>query len=125
MNSRPIRMLGLPQVIGATGLGTSSPGRFAYPLHHDRVARLCVPKRLEAGCKHDQLVSEVTWISVTDAAPQFGMTPGAIMNLISRNKFPVPTYKLGKRRVIDVAVLRAFFETKSAEGLSRLGKSVG
>ena len=63
---------------------------------------------------------EVTWISVTDAAPQFGMTPGAIMNLISRNKFPVPTYKLGKKRVIDLAVLRAFFEAKRAEGLSRL-----
>jgi hypothetical protein len=57
-------------------------------------------------------VSEVTWISVTDAAPQFGMTPGAIMNLISRDKFPVPTYKLGKKRVIDLAVLRAFFEAK-------------
>ena len=69
-------------------------------------------------------MSEVTWISVTDAAPQFGMTPGAIMNLISRNKFPVPTYKLGKKRVIDLAVLRAFFETKKAEGLSRLAKSM-
>jgi hypothetical protein len=70
-------------------------------------------------------VNEVTWISVTDAAPQFGMTPGAIMNLISRNKFPVPTYKLGKRRVIDLAVLRAFFDAKRTEGLSRLAKSVG
>ncbi|HWO28765.1 MAG TPA: hypothetical protein VNO32_08190 [Candidatus Acidoferrum sp.] len=50
-------------------------------------------------------MSEVTWISITDAAPQFGMTPGAIMNLISRNKFPVPTYKLGKKRVIDLVVL--------------------
>jgi hypothetical protein len=46
------------------------------------------------------------------------MTPGAIMNLISRDKFPVPTYKLGKKRVIDLAVLRAFFEAKKAEGLS-------
>lgn len=55
---------------------------------------------------------------MTDAAPQFGMTPGAIMNLVSRDKFPVPTYKLGKRRVIDRAVLQAFFEAKKAEGLS-------
>jgi len=39
------------------------------------------------------------------------------MNLISRNKFPVPTYKLGKKRVIDLVVLRAFFEGKKAEGL--------
>jgi hypothetical protein len=46
------------------------------------------------------------------------------MNLISRNKFPVPTYKLGKKRVIDLAVLRAFFEAKKAEGLSRLAKSM-
>jgi hypothetical protein len=46
-------------------------------------------------------MSEVTWISVTDAA-----------------------YKLGKKRVIDLAVLRAFFEAKKAEGLSRLAKSM-
>jgi hypothetical protein len=69
-------------------------------------------------------MSEVTWISVTDAAPQFGMTPGAIMNLISSNKFPVPTYKLGKKRVIDLAVLRTFFEAKKADGLSRLARSM-
>jgi hypothetical protein len=40
------------------------------------------------------------------------MTPGAIMNLISRNKLPVLTYKLGKKRVIDLAVVRSFFEAK-------------
>ena len=76
------------------------------------------------GAIYYQAMSEVTWISVTDAAPQFGMTPGAIMNLISRNKFPVPTYKLGKKRLIDLAVLRAFFEAKKAEGLSRLARSM-
>ena len=46
------------------------------------------------------------------------------MNLISRNKFPVPTCKLGKKRVIDLAVLRAFFEAKRAEGLFRLARSM-
>ena len=39
-------------------------------------------------------------------------------------KFPVSTYKLGKKRVIDLAVLRAFFEAKRAEGLSRLARSM-
>jgi hypothetical protein len=52
------------------------------------------------------------------------MTPDAIMNLISRDKFPVPTSKLGKKRMIDLAVLRTFFEAKKAEGLSRLVKSI-
>jgi len=51
------------------------------------------------------------------------MTPGATMNLISRNKFPVPTYNLGKKRVIDLAVQRAFFEAKKAEGLSLSSRS--
>lgn len=69
-------------------------------------------------------MDEVTWITIKDAAPQFGMTPGAIMNLITREKFPVPTYKLGKRRVIDRTVLRAFFEAKRTEGLSRLAQSL-
>jgi len=37
---------------------------------------------------------------------------------------PVPTCKLGKKRMIDLAVLWAFFEAKRAEGLSWLAKSM-
>ena len=73
----------------------------------------------------DQPVCSLTNIvASTDAVPEFGMTPGAITNQISRDNFPVHTYKLGKKRVIDCAVLRAFFEAKKAEGLSRFAKSI-
>lgn len=64
---------------------------------------------------------EIPWISVADAAPQLGMTPGSAMNALSRERFPVPTYRLGKRRVISKAVLKAYFDAKEAEGLLQLG----
>jgi len=38
-----------------------------------RVARLCVPNRLASRCEHYQLMSEVTWISVTDAATRISV----------------------------------------------------
>lgn len=63
---------------------------------------------------------EQSWILVRDAAPLFGMTFDSIKNLISQNKFPVPTYKLGRNRVIDKDVLQAFFEEQKAQGLKKL-----
>lgn len=66
------------------------------------------------------MTMEVPWISITDAAPMFGMTVSGIRNSIFREKFPVPTYRLGKQRVIDKEVLKAYFDKKKAAGLSAL-----
>lgn len=41
-------------------------------------------------------------------------------NQIYAETFPVPTYKVGNRPVIDLAVLNAYFENKRKEGLSKL-----
>jgi predicted DNA-binding transcriptional regulator AlpA len=61
-----------------------------------------------------------TWIDVKDAAPLFGMSVQTIKNAISLGKFPVPTYKLGKRRVFDRQVLAAYFEEQRAQGMRAL-----
>lgn len=61
-----------------------------------------------------------TWTDVKDAAPLFGMTHEGIKNAISMGRFPCPTYKLGRRRVIDNEVLEAFFKDQRAKGLQTL-----
>ena len=61
-----------------------------------------------------------TWIDLKDAAPLLGMTLGSARNLITLNKFPVPTYKLGRRTVVDRDVLNAFFAEQRAKGLARI-----
>lgn len=66
------------------------------------------------------VVAEQPWIDVREAAPQFGMTAGAIKNAILENRFACPTYKLGKRHVIDRQVLAAFFSDQTAAGMKRL-----
>jgi hypothetical protein len=68
----------------------------------------------------DSKETENEWISLSDAAPMFGMTFETLKNLVSQDKFPVPTYRIGRRRVIDREVLRAFFAEQRAEGMRRL-----
>lgn len=65
-------------------------------------------------------MNEQTWIDVKDAAPLFGMSHEGIKNAISMDRFPCPTYKLGRRRVIDREVLAAFFAEQKAKGLQIL-----
>jgi hypothetical protein len=45
-------------------------------------------------------------------------------NAIANGKFRLPTYKLGKRRVVDRMVIARFFALKRAEGLSVIEKYV-
>lgn len=61
-----------------------------------------------------------SWISLEEAAPMFGLTFETVKNMVSQDKFLVPTYKLGRRRVIDREVLAAFFAEQRAEGMRRL-----
>jgi hypothetical protein len=65
-------------------------------------------------------VIEESWIDVRDAAHMFGMSAPSIKNAILEKRFPVETYKLGKRHVIDRDVLKAFFDRKKASGMRRL-----
>lgn len=60
---------------------------------------------------------ERPWLALKEVAELFGMTLGSARNAISEQRFPVPTYKLGKRVVADRAVVEAFFASRRAEGL--------
>ena|SRR5258708_30664062 len=64
-----------------------------------------------------------SWIDVREAAPMFGMTAGAIKNAILEERFACPTFKLGKRHVINRGVLAAFFAETESEGFAKLRKS--
>lgn len=57
------------------------------------------------------------YMKLDELADVMGMTPKGVSNAISRGTFPVPTYRLGKARVADRAVVEAFFEARRAEGL--------
>ncbi len=50
------------------------------------------------------------------------MTVKSAHNCLLLATFPVPTYKLGKRRVVDKVVLTEFFRVKREEGLACLAK---
>lgn len=60
---------------------------------------------------------ERPWLGLKELAELFGMTLGSARNAIAEQRFPVPTYKLGKRVVADRAVVEAFFASRRAEGL--------
>jgi predicted DNA-binding transcriptional regulator AlpA len=63
---------------------------------------------------------EISWLTLKQAAPLMGMTVASIKNSIQRGTFPVPTYFLGRVRVVDKQVLEAFFSGQRDEGLRRL-----
>ena len=55
-----------------------------------------------------------------ELAELMGMSVQGLLNAVSRGNFPVPTYKLGKKRVADKTVVESFFEAKRAEGLAQI-----
>lgn len=65
---------------------------------------------------------EQSWVDIREVTKIFGMTLASMHNAIQRGTFPVLTYKLGKRRVIDKSVLAAYFEQRKTEGMAHLKK---
>lgn len=65
-------------------------------------------------------MNDQSWIDVRDVAAQFGMTAPSIKNAILEKRFPVPTYKLGKRHVIDKDVLAYYWAERKADGMKGL-----
>jgi hypothetical protein len=63
---------------------------------------------------------ERPWIGLKELADLLGVTVGSARNAIAEQRFPVPTYKLGKRVVADRAVVEQFFATRRAEGLRQI-----
>lgn len=63
---------------------------------------------------------ERPWIGLKELAELFGLTLGSIRNAIAEQRFPVPTYKLGKRVVADKHVVEQFFASRRADGLTQI-----
>ena len=61
---------------------------------------------------------ERPYLTLDELIDVFGIASrSSAYNSIARQTFPVPTYKIGKHRVADKAVVEAFFDEKRAEGL--------
>ena len=65
-------------------------------------------------------VVEVPWIELQEAAPLFGLTFESAKNAIYAEKFPVRTYKLGRKIVVDRVVIEEYFRLRREEGLAGL-----
>jgi predicted site-specific integrase-resolvase len=64
------------------------------------------------------------YVTLEAAADLLGIKLKTAQNAIANGKFRLPTYKLGKRRVVDRMVISRFFALKRAEGLSVIEKYV-
>lgn len=63
---------------------------------------------------------EKPYYTAPELAELMGMTVKSLHNALHAERFPIPTYKLGKIRVADKEVVRQFFAQKSVEGLQKL-----
>ncbi len=66
--------------------------------------------------RNDEDSESKPWISLREAATLFGIKLKTAQNAVALGKF-LPTYKLGKRRVVDRAVIKRYFEIRRSEGL--------
>jgi hypothetical protein len=66
--------------------------------------------------------TDLPWMPLAECARQLGMTVKSAHNCLLLATFPVPTYKLGKRRVVDKGVMAEFFRLKREQGLAYLAK---
>jgi len=60
---------------------------------------------------------EKPYLELQELAILFNLSVGSINNSISQNRFPVPTFKLGKFRVADKNTVKNYFAEKAEEGL--------
>lgn len=63
---------------------------------------------------------EQPWFEVQAVCHCFGVNFATAKNQISAGEFAVPTYKVGRKLVVDKEVFHKFFENKRAEGLRTL-----
>ena len=63
---------------------------------------------------------EKPYYTAQELAELMGITVKSLHNALHLERFPIPTYKLGKIRVADKEVVKQFFALKSVEGLQKL-----
>jgi len=65
---------------------------------------------------------EKPYLTMVELANLFGLTTQSLQNSIHEERFPVPTYKMGKFRVADKLVVQKYFDSRRAMGLSKLAE---
>ena len=68
---------------------------------------------------------ERPYLTTHELAELFKISKGGLLNAISREEFPLPTYRLGKQRVADRQVVEAFFKARRLEGLQKITTKSG
>ena len=66
---------------------------------------------------------EKPYLTMVELASLFGLTTQSLQNSIHEERFPVPTYKMGKFRVEDKLVVQKYFDGRRAIGLSELAEA--
>lgn len=65
------------------------------------------------------------WVAVEDVCSTFGVTYATAKNKIAMGTFPVPTYKVGNRHVVDRVVYEEYFRLHRERGLAALRSTSG
>ncbi len=67
--------------------------------------------------------TETPWVDVKEVCHLYGLTYPSAKNKIAAGNFPVLTYKVGKKHVIDRRVHEQYFESHRAQGLAALAST--
>jgi len=52
---------------------------------------------------------QTIYISAVNAGKEIGIAPGTTRNMLTEGRFPIPTLKIGAKRVVSIFVLGDFF----------------
>ena len=56
---------------------------------------------------------QTIFISAVDAGKEIGIAPGTTRNMLTEGRFPLPTQKIGVKRVVSIFVLADFVMQRS------------
>ncbi len=56
---------------------------------------------------------QTIFISAVDAGKEIGIAPGTTRNMLTEGRFPLPTLKIGVKRVVSIFVLADFVMQRS------------
>jgi hypothetical protein len=56
---------------------------------------------------------QTIYISAVNAGKEIGIAPGTTRNMLTEGRFPIPTLKIGAKRVVSIFVLADFVMQRS------------
>ena len=69
------------------------------------------------------MIKETTWVALKEVCHEYGLTYKSAQNSVAYGTFPVPTFKIGRKTVIDKEVHKRFFDLKREAGLLALNNN--